>query len=267
VKPARRTQDETEGPQDGPERLCVATRTVKPLDALIRFVAGPGGEVVPDLKRRLPGRGVWVSASRSALREAIRRKAFGRGLKAGVQVPPTLVEDVEALLVRAARDGFSLANKAGLVVSGFSKVEAAIAGGQVEAVLHACDAAPDGVRKIGQALRRRHGDEVNGVPVVSALESSEMGLALGRSHVIHAALMKGPASRASLARFRALERYRDDEPAKAPRAGHPADMTDPMLVTNDALGTSDELRRDHRIDLGPDHGRSTAEWQDSERND
>jgi uncharacterized protein len=253
-------EDGPEGPQDGPERLCVATRTVKPLEELLRFVAAPDGTVVPDIRRRLPGRGVWVTATRSAVREAIRRKAFGRGLKAKI-VRPEMAEEVEALLARSARESFSLANKAGTVVSGFSKVESAIGGGHVEAVLHASDAAPDGVRKIGQALRRRYGEKWNAIPVLTALESSEMDLALGRSHVIHAALMRGPASRACLARFRALERYRDDEPAKAPRAGHPTAMTTQVHVA------TDEPRQDPRIDTGPVDDRSAAEWQDSERND
>ena len=30
----------------GPERLCVVTRTVKPVEALIRFVVGPDGVVL-----------------------------------------------------------------------------------------------------------------------------------------------------------------------------------------------------------------------------
>lgn len=266
MEPARAEDDDgSEGPQDGPGRLCVATRTVKPLEELMRFVAAPDGTVVADIRRRLPGRGVWVTATRSSVREAIRRKAFSRGLKAQVIARPELADELEALLVRAARESFSLANKAGQVVSGFSKVEAAIGSGQVEAVVHASDAAPDGVRKLGQALRRRHGDKWNAIPVLETLESSELGLALGRSHVIHAALMKGPAGRASLARFRALERYRDDEPAKAPRAGDPMAMTTPVHVATDEPRQDDQ--HDLRIESGPVNDRFTAERQDSERND
>ena len=37
---------------------------MKPVDELIRFVVGPDG-VVPDLKRKLPGRGLWVTAERA----------------------------------------------------------------------------------------------------------------------------------------------------------------------------------------------------------
>ncbi len=38
--------------------MCAVTRQVAPTDDLIRFVLSPTGEVVPDLKRKLPGRGL-----------------------------------------------------------------------------------------------------------------------------------------------------------------------------------------------------------------
>ncbi len=217
--------------EDGPERTCVATRAVRPVDELVRFVAAPDGVVVPDLKRKLPGRGVWVCASRTAVAEAVRRKAFARGLKAPVKVDPDLAGLVERLLERDAREALSLANKAGLVVSGFSKVEAAVARGRLVAVVHARDAAPDGVRKIAQAVRRAQACGEAAPPVVSALDSAQLDLALGRSHVIHAALLDGPAGRAALARFRALERYRDETAVGSspvtPDADDPSDETAP----------------------------------------
>src|ERR1700674_3747572 len=88
----------------GTVRLCIVTREVKPTDEMIRFVVGPDGSVVPDLKRRLPGRGVWIKASRTAVTQAIRRKAFARGFRRDLRVPPDLVELTEALLERAALD-------------------------------------------------------------------------------------------------------------------------------------------------------------------
>jgi predicted RNA-binding protein YlxR (DUF448 family) len=187
------------------------------VDELIRFVVGPGDELVPDLKHKLPGRGVWVTATRQAVEEAARKKAFSRSLKASVKVEPALADTIDRLLARDARDAVSLANKAGLVVAGFSKVEAAIGRG-VAGILHASDAAPDGVRKISQALRRRYAERVDSIPVASALDSSDLGLALGRSHVIHAALLEGPAARACVARCRALERYRGGWPVTAAHA-------------------------------------------------
>src|SRR5882724_87916 len=106
------------------ERLCIATREVRPVGELIRFVAGPDGAVVPDLKRRLPGRGVWVTARRRVLEEAVRRRVFGRGLKGCVMAPANLPEVLDGLLEQSALDALSMTHKAGLVVLGFAKVEA-----------------------------------------------------------------------------------------------------------------------------------------------
>ena len=190
------------------DRTCIVTRRPAEPDELIRFVVGPDGSVVPDLKRNLPGRGVWVTATRSALAEAIRKKAFGRGLKAEAKADAALLDLVEGLLAKQAREALSLANKAGLVISGFDKVEAAIARGPVRVVIHASDAAADGVRKLSQAVKRRFGESAAVKMTMRGLNFAELGLALGRSHVIHAALLDGPASRLCVARLRALERYR-----------------------------------------------------------
>lgn len=217
--------DDLEG--EGPLRTCVATRIVRPVDELIRFVVAPDDTLAPDLRHRLPGRGVWVTATRQAVTEAMRKKAFARSLKASVKVSATLPDDLDALLRRAAREAASLANKAGLVVTGFSKVEAAIGREPLAGVVHAADAAPDGVRKIAQALRRRFGNAAEAIPVIAALDSADLDLALGRSHVIHAALLDGPASRAAIARMRALERYRDPSPPLAADAGATSATDDP----------------------------------------
>jgi predicted RNA-binding protein YlxR (DUF448 family) len=191
------------------ERLCVATRTVRPVADMIRFVLGPGGEAVPDLKRNLPGRGLWVTASRDALREAIKRKAFARGFKQEVRVAPDLVGRTEELLTRAALDALAIAGKAGAVVTGFAKVEAALQRDEAVALLHAADAAADGVRKLDTAARRRQGRPV---AVIDAFASVQLDLALGRPNVIHAALLAGPAGNTFLARCQRLERFRTGDP-------------------------------------------------------
>src|SRR5271170_6152461 len=143
------------GPREnGRERLCVATRTVRPVDDLIRFVVGPDGEAVPDLKRKLPGRGVWVTATQGALGEAIKRKVFARGFKRDVRLPADLVDRTGRLVEKSALDALAIAAEAGSVVSGFAKVENALTRYHVLALLHAAEAAPDGVKKLDAALRR-----------------------------------------------------------------------------------------------------------------
>jgi predicted RNA-binding protein YlxR (DUF448 family) len=195
-------------------RMCAVTRQVRPIDELIRFVVAPSGEVIPDLKRKLPGRGLWVAASRQTVAEAVRRHQFSKGFKREVRVSPTLPVDTEALLVRGTLDALAMAAKAGQVVSGFGKVEDTIRSRQarasIGALIHAADGAPDGIRKLDAALRQNAGinDESNPVPVVTALTSEQLDLALGRSNVIHAALLAGPASKTFLSRSHILVRYR-----------------------------------------------------------
>ena len=139
-------------------RMCAVTRQVRPIDELIRFVVAPSGEVIPDLKRKLPGRGLWVSASRQTVAEAVRRHQFSKGFKREVRVSPTLAADTEALLVRSAIDALAMAAKAGQVISGFGKVEDALTSRQtrtsVEALIHASDGAADGIRKLDAVLRQ-----------------------------------------------------------------------------------------------------------------
>ncbi|ODT46782.1 MAG: hypothetical protein ABS59_12895 [Methylobacterium sp. SCN 67-24] len=136
------------------ERTCVVTRQARAPEDLIRFVVGPGDILVPDLRRKLPGRGVWVGLSAAAVGQAVKRKAFERSLKQKVAVSATLADEVDALMVRDAIQALAMANKAGLVSSGFGKVEALAGSGQAAAIIAASDGAEDGKRKIGQALRR-----------------------------------------------------------------------------------------------------------------
>jgi uncharacterized protein len=200
----------------GTERLCIATRQVRPVEALIRFVVGPDGAVVPDLKRRLPGRGVWITAQRSVVAEAVRRRLFGRAFKAEVRVSSELPEELERLLEQSALNALSIAHKAGLVIQGFARVEAAIAsGGPVAALIRARDAGEDGGRKLAAAFGRRQEDGVKGGAegkIVKAFTSSQLDLALGRLNVVHAALLAGRASEAFLVRWRLLEDFRADDP-------------------------------------------------------
>jgi uncharacterized protein len=191
----------------GTERLCASTGKVRPIDDMIRFVVSPEGSAVPDLKQRLPGRGVWITATRTALGEAIARKAFARSFKRDVRVASDLLDSTDRLLERGALDALAIAFKARRVVAGFAKVEAALVDGDAVALLHASDAAPDGVRKLNSTARRNT-DDHGSIAVLAAFTSAQLDLALGRSNVVHAALLAGPESKAVLARLARLERFR-----------------------------------------------------------
>lgn len=205
--------DLDDGPRtkSGVERMCAVTRQVAGIDDLIRFVSSPTGEVVADLKRKLPGRGLWVSLSHATVADAAKRNVFAKSFKRDLQVSKTLADDVDRLMVRGVMEALSMTAKAGQIVSGFAKVESAIEGQQAVALIHASDGAADGIRKLDakiNAVARKNAADSADFPVVSILTTDELDLALGRANVVHAALLAGPASKTFLARCQTLIRFR-----------------------------------------------------------
>jgi predicted RNA-binding protein YlxR (DUF448 family) len=194
------------------DRTCIVTRRSAGPDELIRFVVGPDGAVVPDLKRNLPGRGCWVTAERTHVDKAAAKGMFGRALKSEVSVPDDLGGLVDRLLVKSALGSIGLARKAGALALGAAKVEAAVRDGSALLVLHSAEASQDGIRKIAQARRATFhlgGPEIRAYKLFS---EAEMGLALGGTNVIHAAVLAGDAGRAAEKRTVALDRYRGGSP-------------------------------------------------------
>ena len=194
--------------EGGPVRTCAATRDQRSVDELLRFVVSPEGVLTPDLACRLPGRGVWVTAQRKALEAAIKSRAFNRSLKRQVKTPPDLADLVEKLLVRRVSDALSIANKAGLVLAGTTKIEAALAAGTPVAIIHAPDAAEDGVARMDRRYAAMARDAGVPVRIVRELTNEQLSLALGRSNVVHAALKKGGAAELFILEAERLRRYR-----------------------------------------------------------
>jgi predicted RNA-binding protein YlxR (DUF448 family) len=191
------------------ERTCIVTRQPGPVGELIRFVVAPDGTLAPDIRRKLPGRGVWVTASAALVATAERKRLFDKHFDGKVTVEPGLAARVDALLLAAAAGALAIARKAGTLIGGFGKVEAALAGGPVVALIHAAEAGPDGVARLAAAARRRFGDGKR--PVIRCFTGAELDLAFGRTNVIHAALLAGPASDNVLARVGDLVGYRGDD--------------------------------------------------------
>jgi len=195
----------------GMERSCALTRDVMPVADLVRFVVGPDGAVVPDVKRKLPGRGLWITGTRAAVSEAVKRNVFARGFKRQVRAAPELAAETERLLARAALDALAIAGKAGHVVTGAAKVAEALERDDVRALIHAADAAEDGRRKLDAVLRRKTGEKSQETVIVETFSGEQLDLALNRPNVVHAALLAGPGSETFLARVRRFERFRSGD--------------------------------------------------------
>lgn len=172
------------------ERRDVVSGEVMDEARLIRFVAGPDGQVVPDLARKLPGRGIWVAANRDAVAAAARKNLFARSAKAPLKAAPDLADQVERLLRQRVLASLGLAKRGGDLTSGFEKVSAAISSGKAAWLIEASDGAADGRRKI-LALARK----ANPPPgLVGVFGAAELGLALGLENVIHTAFLAGRAA-------------------------------------------------------------------------
>ncbi|MEZ5774888.1 MAG: RNA-binding protein [Hyphomicrobiaceae bacterium] len=198
-------------------RLCAVTRQERAVTCLLRFVAAPDGAIIPDLKGKLPGRGVWVGAHRRLVETAVARNVFARSLKRPVRPDAGLADLVARLIRTRSLERLAIANKAGEVVAGFVKVEKAIAAGGVAALIHAREAAADGTGKLDRAFRHFEAAAARETPretpedgaetssatcaggqsetiLAGIFASEELSLALGRANVIHAALRNGGAS-------------------------------------------------------------------------
>lgn len=193
---------------EGPLRLCALTRAERPIGELIRFVAAPDGAIVADLSGRLPGRGVWITCDRALVTHAVKSGAFARSLKRQVKASADLPGQIEAALSARTQSALSLANKAGLLVAGFEKVDALIGGGQAAMLIHGSDAAGGGREKLDRKLTARAREEGREAPILAPLTIEQMSLAIGRANVVHAALKHGGATEKFASEAGRLMRYR-----------------------------------------------------------
>jgi len=197
--PAHSMADEA-GSETGPVRRCLVTGALLAPSEMLRFVVDPEGRIVADAAQRLPGRGLWLTARRDIVTEAVSKRLFARAAKAPVVVESGLEDRIEALLARRCGELLGLARRSGQVTAGFVKVKAALAKGGVAVLVEAMDAAENGSGKLSGAAR--------GLPVVSCLSARETGAAIGREHAVHVALKAGRLADVFLAEARRLVGFR-----------------------------------------------------------
>jgi predicted RNA-binding protein YlxR (DUF448 family) len=193
----------------GSERTCVLTRRKDSKEALIRLALGPDGAVAPDVRARAPGRGAWISVGRELLDEANAKgklkPALQRAFKTNeLHVPSNLGERTEHALRKTALDRLGMEARAGNLINGADKVEAAARAGRVHLLLHALDASEDGRRRMDQAWRVGGGKPKG---MIFPEGRTILSMALGRENVVHVALTDPAAAsrvRHALARWQAF---------------------------------------------------------------
>ena len=195
---------------EGPARKCLATGEVQPKHGLIRFVAGPDGQVVPDILGKLPGRGFYVAADREALETAVKKRLFARGAKQAVTVPEGLVAEVERQLARRVVDLISLQRKGGRAVAGYEKVKGWLQNEEAEVLIQAVDGSGRGKSKLSTPHYGSY---------IGWLTADELGLAFGRQTVIHAALASGGLTQRVVEEAQRLKGVRETQAGKGRSKG------------------------------------------------
>lgn len=168
-------------PMGARERRCVASGETAPRERMLRFVVAPDPALglVADIAGDLPGRGMWVSANRTALERAIARNAFARAARGALRVDPDLPARVEAGLAARLVDWIGLARRAGAAVAGFEKTRAALSRGKLVLIVAASDASPS------ESARLAGPD----VPRLDLLTRDELGRAFGRDVLVHVGIL------------------------------------------------------------------------------
>jgi hypothetical protein len=195
-------------PETGPLRRCIVTRERLPKERMIRFVVGPDRQIVPDLAAKLPGRGIWLSASRDVLKsgdvlesDGVQKggrqkekqgdgnqrhlaRAFARAARGPISVPSDLSVLLQTALVRRISDCLGLARRAGQAVAGYEKAREALKTGRYRLVLQASDGS--------EAERSRFlsgfGPDLT---IIDPLPGEALGRVFGRDYVVHVAIAPG----------------------------------------------------------------------------
>ena len=180
-------------PSTGPQRTCIATGETGAPERMIRFVVGPEGDVVPDLARRLPGRGLWVKAERSAVERAVAKNLFARAARASVKPAADLAERVERLLLERALADLSRARRAGQAVAGFVRVEQMVGQRRAGLLVVADEADGDGLGKL----------KATGLPIARLGDAAALGGIFGREQAVYVAVARDDAGGAFIERIEA----------------------------------------------------------------
>jgi predicted RNA-binding protein YlxR (DUF448 family) len=165
-------------------RTCIVTGAERAPEEMVRFVVGPEGDAVPDLARKLPGRGIWVTARKAAVEQAVAKKLFSKAARAPVKADEDLPERVERLLLERALGDLSRARRAGRAVAGFVRVEQMMGHGRAGLLIVADEADGDGLAKLTKT----------GLPLERLGSKEILGGVFGRDQAVYVAVARDDAS-------------------------------------------------------------------------
>ncbi len=189
-----------------PERRCIVSGQSLPTTGLIRFVVSPDDMLVPDIREKLPGRGLWLSADRNVVNTAAHKGLFNRAARRTVEIPDDLVAVVTGQIARRCIEILGLSRRAGIAVAGLAKVEKALAKAGRGVLLVARDSGRDGRRRIASLAK--------GLAIDETLTAEELGEPFQRGHVTHGFVAAGSLAQALERELHRLAGMRENENSK-----------------------------------------------------
>jgi len=154
-----------------PHRTCIGCRETFEKRDLIRIVRSPEGRLVPDLKAKLPGRGVYLCNRPACLQKAVRKNLFSRALRSPVSASDLagLEETICRLLEEKVRSFLSVMRKGNQVVVGRESIAKKIKKKEVSLLLLA-----------EESSEKRAGYEGKNIPLRVFLSRDRLGGAVGK---------------------------------------------------------------------------------------
>ena len=181
------------------ERKDIVSGEIMESHDLLRFTITPDSVVVPDFKKRLPGKGIYVACALSALKTAIKKNLFAKAAKKAVKTDESLLKIVENLLHKKGLEAVCLAKKAGDLITGFDKVSEALRQGRVAFILEAKGAGADGHAKMVAMAKN--------IEIFDLYDVEELDKALDRVNTVHAAFLKNKMSEMVYNEFKRLDKF------------------------------------------------------------
>ncbi|MCA9564977.1 MAG: DUF448 domain-containing protein [Myxococcales bacterium] len=182
------TSKDNHKPPSSGLRTCVGCRGQEEPRALVRIVLGLDGELVVDIRQKLPGRGAYVHPRAECVTLALKREAFRRALK-GAHRPATVEELTARMqegLTRRLLERLGLARRAGAVEIGIEGARRAMREGTARFVLVGSDASEANRRQLVENCGRK------GLQTGESLTGEQLASAVGEDFMTAIAVTKEP---------------------------------------------------------------------------
>ena len=180
------------------ERKCILEGAVKPQSELLRFVE-IDNTLLPDFNKKLPGKGMYVTANRLSLIKALEKKLFHKASRHNLKVADDFLEMVESLIKHQALESLNLARKSGALLTGFEKVREAIKKNNVEFIVEANNAASDGKEKMVLLAKS--------IEIFNLFSIDELDMALNKENTVHVAVIKSDIARMVYANLKKYQNF------------------------------------------------------------